>query len=61
MASNLRRLAVGSIAFGAGACLTTWLLMRDGNLKVSFGLQKVIWDIANGFNVVSVKSTRNYF
>lgn len=38
MASNLRRLALGSIAFGAGACFTTWFLMRDGNLKVSFRL-----------------------
>jgi hypothetical protein len=38
MASHLKRLAVGSIAFGAGTCLTTWFLMRDGNLKVSFRL-----------------------
>jgi hypothetical protein len=35
MASRLRRIAMGSAAFGAGACLTTWFLMRDGNVKVS--------------------------
>lgn len=39
MASRLRRLALGSIAFGAGACFATWCLMRDGNLKVSFRLR----------------------
>jgi hypothetical protein len=38
MATHLRRLALGSVAFGAGACLTTWFLMRDGNPKVSFRL-----------------------
>lgn len=36
MASHLRRLAVGTVAFGAGACLTAWFLTRDGSLKVSF-------------------------
>jgi hypothetical protein len=38
MASHLRRLAVGTVAFGAGACITTWLLTKDGNLKVSCSL-----------------------
>jgi hypothetical protein len=38
MASRLRRLALGTVAFGAGAYLTTWLLTRDGNLKVKYSL-----------------------
>jgi hypothetical protein len=38
MASRLRRLAVGTVAFGAGAYFTTWLLTRGGNLKVRFSL-----------------------
>jgi hypothetical protein len=38
MASHLRRVAVGTLAFGAGAYLTTWFLTRDGNLKVRYSL-----------------------
>jgi len=38
MASPLRRLAVGTVAFGAGTCITTWLFTRDGNLKVRYSL-----------------------
>ncbi|KDR21344.1 glycerol-3-phosphate dehydrogenase, mitochondrial [Zootermopsis nevadensis] len=34
MASHFRRLAVGTVAFGAGACLTTWLLTRDGSITL---------------------------
>jgi hypothetical protein len=45
MASHIRRLAVGTVAFGAGACLTTWFLTRDGSLKVSFRLEDIYFGL----------------
>jgi hypothetical protein len=36
---------VGTVAFGAGACLTTWFLTRDGSLNVSLRLKDIYFGL----------------